>query len=958
MAADPLASAADPPLRSDPALLLVARLAEEFRLSTAEQLRLYQLQAALARNSVEAGHPNFARWLSPVFCSSPDEQARFLALCEELAAELPRPRPALPIWRDESAPGRQRTPSARTAPLPPAREVDEVEQRRRRDIIILALIGSAMLVAVGLVLVLIGGQVIPVPGTVPPSTPLPPPSSRLAQKILEVAAGWGLKLKIGPWALLGLIPLVVGLLLSAWLIGRLRREQRAFRPKPEVSRPIALRSALDLFFHGEDVRRSILSLARHRLVPGARLHIHRTLRATIRNAGFPTPRFGARPTVPGYLLLIDRESPRDHLPLVGEILARRLRQQFATVTRFAFHHSPKLLVDLDHPGRRRASLSELTSLLPGARVMVLAEADRLVRPTGKAVEWLNDLGRAGHVTLLDPRAESDWAEDEAALRRAGFALLPATRDGIRRFAEGVTAGSAIHAPPPSEPARLDLPFQLSRHRALLLSDEPLDDDLLEGLIRDLEEWLGSDLMRLLCALAVFPRLEPPLTLALGKTLKTADGERLLTDDTLLTIVRLPWLRAGRMPDQLRGRLARTLSRKDLRMSVRMVHAFLVAEVEALRLGVSRPPRRPDLLAHWLRESKDSDLHDDILIDAVEGRHPEKLGTAPDPGLLVRLRRAAGSPALVSSLAAVIAALVVMWLQPLYEKRPTPVPTARGPAEPPQPNGVPTSAASPAATGPAEAEIPAQAVPPPVPVPAAGLPVPASAPVRTAPDAASSQRPGEVLQAQILGKRALARLEQLPANDFRFRLMSSDLLKDAIARGDVDAIQSIDSQTQDRLKLYSGTQAGESKQDAPAAQQQPPDVLARSRTFVVPFEDGGSTLTAASLRIVRQAASFVREHDVTEVQLTIKYGDGPPPLEDNQANLVADALIDFGVRSSLIVVISGTSRSTTPIAFLKVVELPAPAVVEIRVVYKLRAMGLRHGEAPPSHQELTTHSRRL
>src|SRR4051812_27384252 len=63
---------------------LVAKLVDEFDLSVSEQLRLYELQAALARAGIEPTDPVFPRWLSPIFCSSPQEQAQFIARFQEI----------------------------------------------------------------------------------------------------------------------------------------------------------------------------------------------------------------------------------------------------------------------------------------------------------------------------------------------------------------------------------------------------------------------------------------------------------------------------------------------------------------------------------------------------------------------------------------------------------------------------------------------------------------------------------------------------------------------------------------------------------------------------------------------------------------------------------------------------------------------------------------------------------
>ncbi|KSB89100.1 hypothetical protein AS593_04185 [Caulobacter vibrioides] len=850
-------SGADPAPPS-PEEILVERLIVEFELSTAEQLRLHEVRATLHHHGIAPTDAAFARWLSPVFCSSPQEQAQFLARFQELRADVAPPAPRLSVRR------------ARSEPPPPRRratpEVDENLRRDRRDALVLGLVGAIVLVALGLLILLLNGREIPLPGIAPPPTPnLATPQVRLLIDIRHDPVGWVLKFDLGPWALLGLIPLLFGLTMSAVLLLLLRREQRAFRPTPETSRPVALGAALGDYFGGQEVLRSMLSLARHSSAPGSRLNIRRSLRATVRNAGYPTLRFGARPRIPGYLLLIDREGPRDHLPLVGEMLARRLRRQHAAVTRYAFNRRPRQLANLDTPAERPALLSELTAGVSGARTLVLAETDRLVRPTGEPVDWLEDLAIGGQVTVLDPRAESDWAGDEAALRRAGLAVLPATPDGVRRYADWLMVGGGAPATAPSQPPRLDLPFQLSRHRAMLLSAEPLDEDLIDGLLEDLKTWLGEDLMRLLRALAVFPRLEPTLTLALGKTLKTADGRScLLNDDSLLRIVRLPWLRAGRMPDQLRERLARDLSHKDLRATVRMVHAFLVSDTEALRHHVSRPPRRPDLLIHWLRQSEDSDLHDPLLIDAIDGRAPDKLATPAAPGLIERLRQAARSPALISIAVAVLAASVAMWVQPLYSdtaSSPTTTPSSTSPSTPSLP-GTPVGHvggdASPTTSDPARA---------------------------TSTGGSSST----FKLARIEGQIALNRLARLQEGEGTVYQADIDALREAMRTGDLATIRRIDRATENQIQGYSTPDEGL-------------DTEARGFTVFFPFDQ--YVLTPEAQSLVSVAAAYANRAKASRI-LVVGHDDGLASsaaalrISEYRAQAVTSALVALGVDRGII-----------------------------------------------------------
>jgi len=88
------------------------------------------------------------------------------------------------------------------------------------------------------------------------------------------------------------------------------------------------------------------------------------------------------------------------------------------------------------------------------------------------------------------------------------------------------------------------------------------------------------------ALAVFPILNPKLTLTLGRLLGDRRGQPLLTEENLAQLCRLPWLRNGRIPEWLRLALVIELrANPDRTEAVRAAWSTLLAPEKLVGEGL-------------------------------------------------------------------------------------------------------------------------------------------------------------------------------------------------------------------------------------------------------------------------------------------------------------------------------------------------------------------------------------
>ena len=571
---DPTESA---PAAQEAADEIVDRFVAHLRLSVGQQLRLAQVRERLIGLGVHPASPAYARYLSPLICATPEEQAQLLTDFAELEARLRREglAPPIPAVSDTASPlvtppvARPKTPWWRSVPG-------------------LTALGALTLTVMGVALLLIL-YVPPQTGT-PPTTlpefireltnqPIPP-----TRQTHEAPNGWWFHSKLTPWAVIGLIPLLATLLAAVVIFAR---RFQAFRPQPDQARKTVLPIVLDGHFADLASSRAVLDLGRYIAGMGRRLHVRRTLRATLRNGGFPTPRFGGRAHAPDYVALVERQSPRDHLPLISDVLGRRFHSQFVALSRFAFRREPSLLRSLDDPGAGDIHLEELTSAMPEARWLIIAEAEPLFLQPGRLAPWLQRLIDTGKVAFFNPRGRGDWEEDEHILRRAGVAVLSATSGGLRNYADWLLSdGAAEGKPAQTEAAGVDLPFHLARHQAQLL-DESLSDVAFEGLMNDLKAWLGEPGMRLFRALAIYPRLEPSLTLALGRALSREAGPEPRPEARPSARSETGPVRPAAFPVAVR-RVARLISKQASAASSRNDRAHAKTSTRKARFARTRP----------------------------------------------------------------------------------------------------------------------------------------------------------------------------------------------------------------------------------------------------------------------------------------------------------------------------------------------------------------------------------
>jgi len=267
-----------------------------------------------------------------------------------------------------------------------------------------------------------------------------------------------------------------------------------------------------------------------------RIHLGRTVAATIRQGGHTTLRFNTLTRPVEYLLLIDKHNDQNHEAQLFEFIYQHLLQQEVHAQRFFFNGTPHWCWDEAHP--EGISLEHLQAQLPDARLLVLSNGYGFISPlSGDLESWTTQLAPWSQRALLTPAPLAGWNYREATLAQF-FEVLPYSVEGLAqtvRYFEGLPT-----------PRPRDWKYELGT------ADKPLQIDE-QQLLVSLSQHFDSDALRWIAACAVYPELHWDLTLQLGEALSTP-ATPLLSFERVAALARLPWFRQGRIPDTLRQQL--------------------------------------------------------------------------------------------------------------------------------------------------------------------------------------------------------------------------------------------------------------------------------------------------------------------------------------------------------------------------------------------------------------------
>lgn len=384
-------------------------------------------------------------------------------------------------------------------------------------------------------------------------------------------------------------------LLAVWMVRRLVDRVPTFtreKRQPDEKAALELRRAKRDLFQSPRLREHLSKLKLRKHFATGNIEPRETVERAIRRLGLVTEVFyRTRYAAIGHLVFVDRLTESDHLGAIGDMLIERMRDADAPVVGYDLQHDPSRVTACGASLGAGTTVHDLRSIGEGHVgdcAVIVAPAERLVDPlTGSLSAWLDQLEGINPVCLMTPVPEKDWGRAEKMLIEAGIAVFPASEAGVEKYAERTAVVSELgdDAPPLSPPRISKGRRTIDIHDSLVFGPAP-EPAAIEEILYELNVSLSPRAFELLQAVAVFPAMDPELTIHLGRNLKLG-GEPLLDENSLAELSRLAWLRHSYMPYWLRVGLISAMSESRAEETHRLLVAYQEAQSGVTGLSAAR-----------------------------------------------------------------------------------------------------------------------------------------------------------------------------------------------------------------------------------------------------------------------------------------------------------------------------------------------------------------------------------
>jgi WD40 repeat protein len=394
-----------------------------------------------------------------------------------------------------------------------------------------------------------------------------------SQERIHISAPVVLRLPRGPvgrtektnWLLAASVSVAAGIASYLFLLvaDRLRR-RLVLKRLPAEKRPdllkLAVASQWPEAFTGQQLRRLVGGLRRPREQDVLEMDATQTAQASARAAGVFSPVMVHRKQMPEYVVLINRKSADDHQAKIFYSLMEQLQQYDVSLVCYYFRNDPRVCWRSDNP-LHRLLLSELAVIHHASTLFLCSESALCFDPiSGKPESWVKKIEEWPNRVLFTPDPPYHWTRREWSLTAAGMIILPATATGLKIYAEL------------SEDWRIEMlfPAEYSRAYPAIIGSDSMrwidrkapPPETIKRLLRQLSGYLGPTAFVWLCACAIYPEISLPLTQYLFGAISKisgSDGRPDLQLKSLSFLARLPWFRYGYMPDWLRVTLINQLT---------------------------------------------------------------------------------------------------------------------------------------------------------------------------------------------------------------------------------------------------------------------------------------------------------------------------------------------------------------------------------------------------------------
>jgi len=291
----------------------------------------------------------------------------------------------------------------------------------------------------------------------------------------------------------------------------------------------------------------ILAKQLRRRLPGTvpYLNVNHTLKETIKNGGALQLKYNYRTKPAEYLFLIDHTSVADHQSQLFEWLYRQLLKNNVYAERFFYKEDMRVCWNEDHS--EGVSLEKLAQRYKDYRLIIFGDGWKMINPvSGYLMDWTSIFHNWKDKALMTSKPSASWSYDELHLSDL-FVVLPSNIDGmlevVNHFEKlkksNLKEWRDIYAQPEISLDATDVKSSLKEHFS-----EPL------------QIWIA--------ACAVYPEITWDLTIYLGELLSAKQNENLLSFSNIVKLAQLPWMKTGKMPEEVRKQLLSFLDKETWR----------------------------------------------------------------------------------------------------------------------------------------------------------------------------------------------------------------------------------------------------------------------------------------------------------------------------------------------------------------------------------------------------------
>lgn len=327
-----------------------------------------------------------------------------------------------------------------------------------------------------------------------------------------------------------------------------RASHAGFEPKGDMGQPTVQFPDMDYLIHQPRFLQKIKShLKRPAVIQNPGFDIQKSIHKSVRNAGFSSVVYSSDWKDRKYLFLTDNRQPEAHITCFLNHVVNALSAAITTVVRYNYNGDAGMVQDMYG---NWMSLESLAYRYENYHLIIIGNGYSLFENDYMMLKKkLHDTFQKWKFrSIITPVPLPDWSYHEEQLQKNNFQLVPAETDAVELLAKAIAEDTVV--------IRQQLYKRLEHTYSITSSNFQT--------VHGLKEYLNNEkCFQLVCSLAVYPRLQWALTLALFSALlknnTTGEPSAELTHDLLLKMARIPWLHADRLDDNIRLQLLNSLT---------------------------------------------------------------------------------------------------------------------------------------------------------------------------------------------------------------------------------------------------------------------------------------------------------------------------------------------------------------------------------------------------------------